>query len=627
MSSAPSPSRLIYERIREISDRAKQQIPSLQKVYRFLRTKPRHFHIRQPSPEDRDAITALCALTQLYASDSDYCLEKRWSTHIWPWIEFLVDNFLTVTDSDLAHDVLDLQDIAIWCIPVIIAVYHYSSSEIMSLRQRWIRDLLKTSPEVFSTTVKLWVCCIERRHPILQTLLDTLDMYRENLDGPCFRDAMAREIISIPHSIRILLNYAVHEATLTKSGADLETLEFVVSSIGLMTKSGTHSDQFITSFLSNHGINSLTSIMKRLSSSNDFEGLSYEDKTIWFECARRLLMSIQQVVYRQRQQSTVVLILQGDLLHSMIHSTAMFEFECGTLQTGSRPSMTDVYCVILKWIMSFMTCRDVLNSFMRSVRRIESQSEAYASFLKVRCPSYASSDLGVVWEALVATVELVKVSRHEYKTEYKENYRHICINPKCPHLFNDEFDVSPKKCSGCLAVIYCSRSCQKQDWKAHRSTCNEERRLAKSTGLPPSVTALDSDFFHWLCVAEVCERSDEIEDLLEDVDKPIAVLDFQEIPASIDVVPLSELKSSESPYPINGTVLNRLHEIIEVGFDVTTFAIFGGDLGFAKGVDFDEGFADDESEENHSYSSDDDDESDKEGEGRNSGKGHTDEEL
>ena len=28
-----------------------------------------------------------------------------------------------------------------------------------------------------------------------------------------------------------------------------------------------------------------------------------------------------------------------------------------------------------------------------------------------------------------------------------------------------------KKCSGCEKVYYCSKECQRQDWKEHKKTC------------------------------------------------------------------------------------------------------------------------------------------------------------
>ncbi|OEU15488.1 hypothetical protein FRACYDRAFT_218313 [Fragilariopsis cylindrus CCMP1102] len=45
----------------------------------------------------------------------------------------------------------------------------------------------------------------------------------------------------------------------------------------------------------------------------------------------------------------------------------------------------------------------------------------------------------------------------------------------CANCFISEDDmdnVNLKQCSGCKTVKYCSRSCQKDDWKEHRHICN-----------------------------------------------------------------------------------------------------------------------------------------------------------
>eukprot|EP01084_Bolivina_argentea_P110997 198139_1 len=62
----------------------------------------------------------------------------------------------------------------------------------------------------------------------------------------------------------------------------------------------------------------------------------------------------------------------------------------------------------------------------------------------------------------------------EYK-ELKRTFNHEIRNLKCEYVNCDSYAVALKlnACKGCMKVVYCSRMCQKSDWKLfHKSNCD-----------------------------------------------------------------------------------------------------------------------------------------------------------
>lgn len=58
------------------------------------------------------------------------------------------------------------------------------------------------------------------------------------------------------------------------------------------------------------------------------------------------------------------------------------------------------------------------------------------------------------------------------------------------HRLPDENGGEFKKCGRCRLVSYCSRECQKKDWKRHKDSCEDYRSIRKTTD-PFDPTALE----------------------------------------------------------------------------------------------------------------------------------------
>ena len=54
------------------------------------------------------------------------------------------------------------------------------------------------------------------------------------------------------------------------------------------------------------------------------------------------------------------------------------------------------------------------------------------------------------------------------------------MTPKCGGCGRVDEQRAFLKCAGCKVTLYCSRACQKKDWKTHKPNCKSFRRLRKS---------------------------------------------------------------------------------------------------------------------------------------------------
>ena len=70
---------------------------------------------------------------------------------------------------------------------------------------------------------------------------------------------------------------------------------------------------------------------------------------------------------------------------------------------------------------------------------------------------------------------IIKFAREKQKEEKEEQERQNLLRQKSREDPSLCICGKPgtKKCTGCMATLYCSKKCLKQDYKPHRSRCQE----------------------------------------------------------------------------------------------------------------------------------------------------------
>ncbi|KAE9386947.1 hypothetical protein BT96DRAFT_1005607 [Gymnopus androsaceus JB14] len=219
-------------------------------------------------------------------------------------------------------------------------------------------------------------------------------------------------------------------------------------------------------------------------------------------------------------------------LKSMMHSTHLI--------IASRPNTDSVQDVetsmsrILTMIRLFLLYRSVLQPVHQFIAQVPKQRpELYNEFINIP-PNSENPETCVVtaWKDLVkATAEI-----QELRERFADAGHILCAKSDCP---NRNWEL--QRCSNCRVTWYCSKDCQKSDWRKHREHCDYLRSRALCGGCPAPYSHIDKDFFKYANVdrARRFYTSPTIQSALERnpgfLLGKVAIFDFRGYPPAVSV--------------------------------------------------------------------------------------------
>ncbi|KAJ6520396.1 hypothetical protein C8R45DRAFT_1086260 [Mycena sanguinolenta] len=134
-----------------------------------------------------------------------------------------------------------------------------------------------------------------------------------------------------------------------------------------------------------------------------------------------------------------------------------------------EPDTAEDVCYLLKFLTSTMVYCSVLTE-------IERMSHTLDEILDQNDSVIMPSPVFDAWKTFTESVEERRKMKQLFDSDESPSFL-VCDNTECNTVSQkSEF----KRCVGCKYVSYCSRDCQKRDWKGgHREEC-QKRRLANS---------------------------------------------------------------------------------------------------------------------------------------------------
>jgi len=439
----------IFRRAQDIAQEANAQISSPQAAYHFLQSiPPLWIDISQPTEDVTNAATALCTLTRhVYYSPAPHQVqiqimddvEKKWITHVWPWISALLRNFSSSSFTpELTTQIgLDTQEKVLWS-SVMLIRHDSSICQHLSTSQctKAIRTMLNSTPEVVQAVIKTWIYCVEQNHPSLAVYDDSMRLLESTSeDERRFRDIYSRVCMDIPDVMNHFLSFVAHEATRRDQKSRWDCVQYVLFIIEVLTYSS-RSEHFFPLFVDCRDVARLCAVLECLTLHpiSRFAQLSEEEKHLWLECTRSSARSIMHA-FSRRGHVALIQALEGRLLRSIVNSTLIIQFD--DRDSTSLP-LTNIFQSMIEFMGSYLFYRSVWNLFMRSFKQVTCQREAYTLFLKLRKPDHdRQKDVIAAWRALISQVAAHKKIRQEYKDSEEGSV--ICVNPNVRIVKN--FDI------------------------------------------------------------------------------------------------------------------------------------------------------------------------------------------
>ncbi|KAJ7062465.1 hypothetical protein C8F01DRAFT_99272 [Mycena amicta] len=128
----------------------------------------------------------------------------------------------------------------------------------------------------------------------------------------------------------------------------------------------------------------------------------------------------------------------------------------------------------------------------------------------VETSHFRNSKAAEMWNDLLAFIR-ARVERFEEYREQNNILLHGCDNFACGRL-HEKTDMS--RCSLCSQVQYCSRGCQRDDWRQrHREHCPRSARVGSGGGRQRRLR-VDATFMRWLMNTEYSAQEETIALLL-----------------------------------------------------------------------------------------------------------------
>ncbi|KAF5360294.1 hypothetical protein D9758_009160 [Tetrapyrgos nigripes] len=465
-----------------------------------------HFHRPVPSFIDssssRDLEHTLLYLNVLANHTRDTTRDRRASiaeyveewTNIWSWTSALVKYFLEgwTTEHGLAF-----RDRFLNIFPRIVSLDTPGPGGDWDLEQPSSLSLMKNSnPDVYRFILAVWMFAVNTNHPSLHSMFylveaslvissSDMKLFWSNCRTIGLSSNVVKPLFSyISTTVQNLEDHALH---------CLQTaFRFIYGFVkeapgGLMRR-----------FLTKETLTSLNSSFKLLPSPRRFAKLTPHAAVHSVEYLKYIL-GILTDAFDLHGPSAIVLVLRANVVRSVMYTSSLIAYD---KENGSPPeiqfkkTLAQSFADFLELLPRYLCYHRVLDPVLQLLKK---EIPAHRSLEGI--PNAKPSAFHPNYSHFRDVLHEVKTHAFEIKAlrdEFEQEGLVICANPECPDQgMQTHCKFSRKQCSRCQVTTYCSKTCQRQDWKTYEHRVKCDMYCEGTLGLKNVLTDVDQQFMEW----------------------------------------------------------------------------------------------------------------------------------
>ncbi|KAF8875944.1 hypothetical protein CPB85DRAFT_1443961 [Mucidula mucida] len=350
---------------------------------------------------------------------------------------------------------------------------------------------------LFGCLTRVWVRVVTEQQP-----LPVVDHYMRLIVDRCLpRTPAEKEFGGALEQLPTGVIPIITISTLQRLIKDLHSTPIKVESVRLhlcvLVQGSMNSAQMLNACFASHVGKWCCVVMKRLMSRKHVLPAGCEEMIVGTVHVSFILLS----VLSQAGWSVMVEPMEHGFLECVFRCQPLFDYQ----QRTSSESGRLVSAVLTDLLNLYNACalhRPVLRASYKAIKKVMRRS--LEDDIKQEGPVWEA------WERLKVTVN----ERWQAKEDYIEaGPKDWCDNVSCQMFASPEFRL--QQC-GCATAYYCSRTCQRVDWKSgHKEWCNSRQQIVKDGKAIPT-TRRDIQFFFAMAEGDYRRHSDPINKLIND---------------------------------------------------------------------------------------------------------------